>query len=223
MALSDHPTRQGKISKVRHTASHTEEGKHAWWSDKQKLEAVQSYLLFGAIATTARVLKIPEQTMRNWKNTSWWKEIEGELKAQDEMQLSARLKKVMEKSLDAVDERLENGDFVYDQKTGQMRRKPVNMRDAHKVSMDLIDKRTLLQNRNQPTASEEQMSDKLLKMMKQFADFATGKLEQNNVVDVEFKETPIKESDAIYEGREEGLQEGESPVQLQTGTNQEPL
>jgi hypothetical protein len=191
VALSDHPSRQGKSSKVHHTLVDTANGKQAWWSDKQKLEAVQSYLLFGSVATTARVLKIPEQTMRNWKNTSWWKEIEGELKVQDEMQLSARLKKVMEKSLDAVDDRLDNGDFVFDQKTGSMQRKPVNMRDAHKVSMDLIDKRALLLNRNKPEASEEQMSDKLLKMMKQFADFATGKLEENKTIDVE--DVEIKE------------------------------
>lgn len=156
----------------------------SWWSDTQKLEAVQTYLMLGNVCMTGRVLKIPEETVRRWRKTTWWKEIEGELRIQDEMQLSARLKRVMEKSLDAVDERLEKGDYVYNQKTGEMRRKPVSMRDAHKVSMDLIDKRNLLLNRNKPDASEEQMNDKLLKMMKQFADFAQGKLDKNNIVDV---------------------------------------
>jgi transposase-like protein len=184
LALSDSPNRQGIISKAHHKRDATT---NTSWSDKQKLEAVQTYLMLGNLAMTCRVLKIPEQTVRTWRKSTWWKELEGELRIQDEMQLSARLKKVMEKSLDAVDERLEHGDFVYDQKTGQMRRKPVSMRDAHKVSMDLIDKRNLLLNNNKPDASEEQMNDKLLKMMKQFADFAQGKLNKEEVVDAEVK------------------------------------
>lgn len=153
------------------------------WSDSQKLEAVTTYLMLGNLRLTAAVLKIPEETVRTWRKSTWWKDIEGELRIQDELQLSARLKKVMEKSLEAVDDRLDNGDYVYDQKTGQMRRKPVSMRDAHKVSMDLIEKRNLLLNNNQPAPSDEQMSDKLLKMMKQFAEFAQGKLDKNNTID----------------------------------------
>jgi len=174
--------------------------KATWWSDKQKLETVQTFLMLGNLAMTARVLKIPEETVYRWRKTSWWKEIEGELKTQDELQLSARLKRVMEKTLDAVDDRLEHGDYVYNQKTGEMRRKPVSMRDAHKVSMDLIDKRDLLARRNQTDASEEQMSDKLLKMMKQFADFAQGKLVENNTVeaeDVEIKDNQMVQDSGI--------------------------
>lgn len=185
MALSDSPVRQGKVSKVYHRMDATT---NTAWSDKQKLEAVQTLLMLGNVALASRVLKIPEPTLRTWRKTTWWKELEGELRIQDEMQLSARLKKIVESSLGTVEDRLEHGDYVYDQKTGQMRRKPVSMRDAHKVSMDLIDKRTLLLNQNKPDASEEQMNDKLLKMMKQFADFAQGKLETNNIVDVEIKD-----------------------------------
>lgn len=197
MAISDNPNRQAVRSKVRRTMNDV---KATWWSDKQKLETVQTFLMLGNLAMTARVLKIPEETVYRWRKTSWWKEIEGELKTQDELQLSARLKRVMEKTLDAVDDRLEHGDYVYNQKTGEMRRKPVSMRDAHKVSMDLIDKRDLLARRNQTDASEEQMSDKLLKMMKQFADFAQGKLVENNTVeaeDVEIKDNQMVQDSGI--------------------------
>lgn len=185
MAISDNPNRQGQVSKVRRTQADAAEGVATWWSDKQKLETVQTYLMLGNAAMTARVLKIPEDTVYRWRKSAWWKEIEGELRVQDELQLSARLQKVVAKSMDAVEERLENGDYVYNQKTGEMRRKPVSMRDAHKVSMDLIDKRHLINNRNAPTASEEQMNDKLAKMMIQFANFAKGQLDKNNTIDVQ--------------------------------------
>ncbi len=186
MAISDKPNRQMQRSKVRRSMTNPDD--RSWWSDTQKLEAVQTYLMLGNAAMTGRVLKIPEETVRRWRKTTWWKEIEGELRIQDEMLLSARMKKILDKTLDAVDDRLERGDFVYDQKSGEMRRKPVSMKDAHKVSMDLIDKRNLLLNKNQPEGSQEQANDKLLKLMKQFSDFAQGKLMENNTIDVEAKE-----------------------------------
>lgn len=192
MALSDSPSRQGvKIKKVKTTKS--------WYTDKQKLETVQSYMLLGNLAMTARVLKIPEETVRHWKASTWWREIEGELKIQDEMQLSARLKNIMEKSLEVTEERLENGDYVYNQKTGAIRRKPVNMKDAHKVSMDLIDKRNMLLNKNVPAASDEQMTDKLAKMMLQFADFAKNQLSKSNTIEAEDAQVIEESSDVENE------------------------
>lgn len=200
MAISDNPNRQAVRTKVRRTQADSADGVATWWSDKQKLETVQTYLMLGNAAMTARVLKIPEDTVYRWRKSAWWKEIEGELRVQDELQLSARLKKIVVSSLDAVEERLEHGDYVYDQKTGQMRRKPVSMKDAHKVSMDLIDKQSLINNRNMPSASEEQMNDKLAKMMLQFANFAKGQLDKNNTIDIQ--DVEIKEDlDAIYEER----------------------
>ena len=193
MAISDHPDIQARKSVARRAVG----AKSCSWSDGQKLEAVTTYLMIGNLAATARILKIPEETMRHWRRSTWWVDIESELKTQDELQLSARLKKIVDKSIDAVEDRLEHGDFVYDQKTGQMRRKPVAMRDAHKVSMDLIDKRNLLLNNNKTVQTDEQMSDKLLKMMQQFAEFAQGKLDKNNIVeDVEIKEVPNEDDNA---------------------------
>ena len=194
MALSDSIKRQKAVSGVRRVAA--DDGP-TWWSDKQKLETVQTFMMFGNLAMTARILKIPENTVRQWRKSTWWQEIEGELRVQDELQLSARLKKIMENSLDAVEDRLEKGDYIFDQKTGQMKRKPVGLKDAHKVTMDLIDKRNIILNRTAPLASEEQMSDKLLKMMKQFADFAEGKLTENKTIDV--VDVEIKEADAVHE------------------------
>ena len=192
MAISDHPDIQARKSVARRAVG----AKSCSWSDGQKLEAVTTYLMIGNLAATARILKIPEETMRHWRRSTWWVDIESELKTQDELQLSARLKKIVDKSIDAVEDRLEHGDFVYDQKTGQMRRKPVAMRDAHKVSMDLIDKRNLLLNNNKTVQTDEQMSDKLLKMMQQFADFAQNKLQKNNTVEGDVTDvTPLDEQE----------------------------
>lgn len=191
------------------------EGK--WWSDGQKLEAVKTYLMTGNIAMTARILKIPEDTLRRWVKSVWWTEIVADLRTQDELQLSTRFKKIVEKTLEVVEDRLENGDFVYDQKTGAMRRKPVAMRDAHKVGLDLDAKRDLILGRQAPQASNEQIDAKLSKLAQSFADIVNGRkaLDTSQAIDVESKEV---DEDALYEEREARLQDGVCEVSGDPGT-----
>lgn len=214
MALTDNPNTKHRNPKIRSVEAATNKS----WSDKQKLEAVQSWLLLGNLALTSRILAIPEVTLRVWKSSEWWKNAVEEIRLQDDMQMSARLKKIVDASLMAVEDRLINGDLMYDQKTGEMVRKQVNMRDAHKVAVDLMDKKALLDKTAVPAQEEQKDEDRLLKLAEKFADFVTKKKEplpMAEVVDVE-----VKEQDAVHEEWEEGLQTGERAVQQPSGTDQ---
>lgn len=153
------------------------------WSDQQKTEAVQSYLLLGNLALTSRILGIPEVTLRVWKASTWWKDLVEEIKSQERVELSSKMKKIMNASLSVVEDRLVNGDFQFDQKTGQVVRKPVNMKDAHKVAMDLQERADVIEAADKPkdTASESSMEDKLLRLASKFAEMATKKIEQKQL------------------------------------------
>lgn len=189
-----------------------------WWSDAQKLETVKTFLMTGNLAMTARMLKIPEDTARRWAKSTWWVEIVDDLRTQDELLLSTRLQKIVAKSLDVVEDRLDNGDFVYDQKSGAMRRKPVALRDAHKVGLDLDAKRELILGRQAPRASEEQIDDKLLKLAKSFADIVNGKKNTSEAIDVEVRMAQDDGfPDEVYphcgqDGFEEAGEETQNPV-----------
>lgn len=159
-----------------------ETNKH--WSDSQKLEAVTTYLSLGNLALTASVLKIPEFTLRGWKQKDWWKEIEGELRVQENIQLSTRLRRIIENTLSATEDRIANGDFIYDNKTGELLRKPVSMKDAHKVAMDMIEKREYLDNKVPTNVSIEQIDDKLAKLAEKFEAIAQGRKTIVEVTDV---------------------------------------
>ena len=150
------------------------------WSEKQRMEAVNSYLLLGNLALTGRILNIPEITLRVWKAQTWWKDAVAEIKASEKVQLSSRIKKLVDGALAVVEDRLTNGDFQFDQKTGVVIRKPVNMKDAHKVAVDMVDKAEQLEKGERPEQTEEHVEDKLLKLAEKFADMATKKIEQNN-------------------------------------------
>lgn len=145
------------------------------WSDSQKLECVTTYLSLGNLAQTSRLLKIPEMTIRTWKQKDWWKELELDLKSQETLQLSSRLKRIIESTLAVTEDRLANGDFIYDNRSGQMVRKPVSMKDAHKVTMDMIQRRDVLDNKQPTDISAESISDKLDTLAKKFEEIASGK------------------------------------------------
>ena len=164
------------------------------WSEKQRMDAVNSWLLLGNLALTSRVLNIPEITLRVWKAQPWWKDAVAEIKSSEKMQLSVRVKKLVDASLAVVADRLENGDFQFDQKTGQVVRKPVNMKDAHKVAIDMADKHEALEKAEAPQQTEEHVEDKLLKLAEKFADMATKKIEQkqNDARTIDVEDTEIK-------------------------------
>lgn len=191
--LTDVPERKNKKgSKSRALDT----GSNHRWSDKQRMEAVQSWILLGNLALTSRILGIPEVTLRVWKASTWWKDLVNELKTQETIQMSGRLKKIVDASLSAVEDRLVNGDVVFDQKTGEVVRKPVSLKDAHRVAVDLSDRQDVLEKRalgEDSSGSVESTDTKLELLAERFADFATRKLGQK--LD---KERTIEVEDAIY-------------------------
>lgn len=178
-----------------------EAGYRRHYSDSQKLEAVTTYIMLGSLKLTAGTLKIPHDTLKLWKKSEWWKEVEQDLRIQEDLQLSKRLQNIMMRSMDVVEDRLDNGDFIYDQKTGHMRRKPVSMKDAHKVSMDVAERRDELINRHiaQESITTDKIETRLADLAKEFARIASkvtsGPIE---VTDVLFGED---QKDAPDEGR----------------------
>lgn len=198
------------------------------WSVSQKMEAVTTFLVLGGnIAHTAAALRIPVDTVYRWKRTDWWRESLIEIRGQENLTLSAKLKRLVDNSLEAVQDRLEHGDWIYDQKSGEMRRKPVAMKDAHKVAVDLIDKKVKLEKQENFVVAQENIQDKLNKLAQAFSELANKPKPQINVTDVVF--ATEETNDALHEERSEdgevseGLSTRESPLQLKAGTAEEPL
>jgi transposase-like protein len=194
--LTDAESKKLKIAnKPRSIAAET----NKQWSDKQKIEAVQSYLLLGNLAMTARMLGIPEITLRVWKTKEWWKDTVTELKSQEKVEMSNRLRKIVDASLAVVEDRLVNGDYQFDQKSGTVVRKPVAMKDAHKVATDMQDRRELIDKAvsGEKDTSTEGIETKLLALANKFAEFATKSINQkvNEHRTVDAEDVIIKEEE----------------------------
>lgn len=214
--ISDSPLRAKRRSYPRRDVDSAR--KH--WSDSQKVEAVKTYLILGSVTLTAGALKIPRETLKYWRTMQWWREIEADLKTEDELQMSSRLKKIVAKSLDLVEDRLEHGNFVFDQKTGDIRRIPVPLKDVQATAIAAITQRDVIATRNYEKLNDGQIENKLEKLAERFAELAAKKIVQ--IKDEERTIELVEEiDDAVYAEREEGLQEGERALQFEAGAEEE--
>lgn len=176
------------------------------YSDAQKIEAAKLWLVTGNLTQTAAALSIDRNTLAKWKASQWWKDLIQELRTETKLTLSHKLRSIANKALAQVEDRLDNGDWFYDQKSGELRRKPVVLRDATRVAMDMTN--TALKLAEDPDVdgtSQKQVMDKLEVLKRQFEEFSKNK-KVVEVVDVIFQ----GETNALHDQREKGLQEGKS-------------
>lgn len=212
--------------------------KNHMWPKEKKLQVVVQYLALGSLKLVSATTGMDYALLRQWKLQPWWKEFENEIRNTENLKLDTKLSSLVERSLEVVADRMQDGDHIYNQKTGQIIRKPVSMKDAAKVSVDLLTKRELL--RGNATARTETnvipMQDQLANLAKEFARMALGgkPSESENVIDVEMVEVlegdledaldsleQTGEDDALHDERETRLQEGSGEVYVQASGNQE--
>jgi hypothetical protein len=174
--------------KVKHKVNTT-------WPIEKKIEVVSQFLVLGNLKMVAAMTGVSYDLVRQWKTQPWWKELEAEIRQTQNIEMDTKLSKIVDKSLDAVLDRVENGDFVYDQKTGQIVRKPVALRDVHRVSVDTLSKRELLRGNatERKETSQVTVAEQLKLLAEEFAKWNVKKpevieLNEEDVTDV----TPVE-------------------------------
>lgn len=155
-----------------------------WYSDEQKLEAVKCWLVTGNLAQTAAALAIPLPTLKTWKYSNWWKDLVSEIKTEKSLQLSNKLRKIAEKALDATEDRVDNGDYVYDQKLGKLVRKPLNAAVVHTIAKDLFTQADSVESRPEQIQAEQKTQDVLQKLQETFENFVKKDKKAITVTDV---------------------------------------
>ena len=161
-------------------------GTTAWHSDNQRIELVTTWLATGNMALTAATLQIPLPTATRWKAQPWFKTMVEDIRNEENLALDAKLKKVVDKSVEALLDRVENGDFQFDQREGRMIRKPISARDASTVTRDMIDRRELLQGKKAVEKdTSRKIDENLLKLAEEFAKFARGKTIEHEPLSIE--------------------------------------
>lgn len=148
------------------------------WPEAKRIEVVTTYLALGNANLVEAITRVPAGTVRQWKTQPWWKELISQIQTESDQELDTKLAKRIDKALDLINDRLENGDFMYDPKTGEFMRKPVSLRDTWKVANEMLDKRWLIRKQPKDLVAQEAVGDMLKSLAKQFADMATKKVKE---------------------------------------------
>lgn len=192
--------------------------KNASWPVEKKIEAVTTYLVLGSLRQVAAATNVSYGMIKQWRIQPWWKEVEAEIVASRRIAQGSKLSKIVDKSLDVIDDRLSNGDIVLNNKTGELIRKSVSLRDATTAANALMQRAAILEKLQQDDkVLETQVSikDQLVSLAAEFAKM-NGRSKEN-AESIEYKET----DNALHEERETGLRSGGGPVYLETLSGEE--
>lgn len=183
----------------RNDMSQTDRGN---WSEKKKLEVLGIYMATGSLTLAASQANVPFETAKSWKSKDWWKEKVKEIQSEEYDKLDSKLSKALDKALDQVMDRIDNGEYMYDPKTGKTKLMPAKLRDLNTAFNSLMDKRQLI--RKQPTKIVEQATTAaaLQNLADQFSQFVTGKVKEERfnelVAEVIDGDTVEQQADGTY-------------------------
>lgn len=191
---------------------------------EKRIEIVKVYLMTGSRQKTCEVCNIHIGTLDKYRGEDWWPEVVAEIKKQRDSRINTKLSTIVERALEVVEDRLEHGDLVLNNKTGELIRKPVPLREASKAANELLARQQQIEKQDsESTVQKETVQATLGMLAAEFAKWskATGKA---NSQEIEFtmKSESNQEisSNAIHDKWEEGLQERKREVQQSPGSDQ---
>lgn len=200
----DYPGQRNKVGKDKMSSM---------YSDNFKLKVLTTYLATGNYLLTAKIFNISEHTIREqWSKQNWWHDTIDQIKDAEHVELDSKLKKIVEKSLSSLEDRLEKGDMIFT-KDGLMR-VPVKARDLNNILKESFNQRVVLlkeKNAKEHQIVVEKQQDRLIRLAEEFAKIAHNKIPtQSQVLEAEYKvlEKQKENDNALHDQREERLQEG---------------
>jgi hypothetical protein len=177
---------------------------------EKRIEVITKQLALGNMRLVADLTGVSYGLIRIWKGQPWWKEMELEIRNSRKARVDDKLNKIIDKALDTIEDRLDKGDFVYDQKKGEISRKPVSLKEARGAANDLMQRQIAVEKLAQEEkhlTNTSTIKDQLADLALQFAAFNTTR-------------TLEVVPNAVHEERETRLQTGERAVQQSPGTEE---
>lgn len=202
--MSSTPEFKDRLKKITLRNKNAVHRPYTTWPIEKRVEVVSQFLVLGNLKMVSAITGVSYELVREWKTQPWWKELESEIRQTQNIEMDTKLSKIVDKSLDAVLDRVENGEFFYDQKTGKIKRKPASLRDVARVSVDMISKRELIRHGVEDRKETTQIAvAEQLKLLA--AEFSRWNNKLKSPIDVEVTDVTIKE-DNVSDKSDLGVQ-----------------
>ena len=140
-----------------------------------KADAATLYAVYGDPQQVSELTNVPENLIREWRQEPWWVEIQKQVYAEQNDRLSSRISKVLDTTIQQLEDRLEFGDHCIVQKTGEVIIKPVDASVLAKMFENLAHQRRI--TRGEPTSISAKIGtdDRLKHLETAFLKFAAAK------------------------------------------------
>lgn len=156
------------------------------FSEEKRIDVIRTLIATGNHRFAAEQHGIAYPTLMQWKQASWWPELYNQVKQEQRAELGSKLNALTNEALEIMKDRMENGEYILNNKTGELIRKPIGIRDANQAMNNLLTQANKIEELNsRSTTVDESVGDVLKQLAQEFAKFAKKKPE---IVDVEFKE-----------------------------------
>lgn len=164
----------------------------AYYNQDQKIEAATLYAVYGDIEGVSKLLtNIPPKVLRVWKQEPWWVEVQKQVYSEQNEKLASKLSSTLDKTLEILTDRLENGDTRVNPRTGDEYRVPVDTKTLTSLFNQLAHHRSI--TRGEPTSIKATIGvdDRLRTLQDAFIKFSKTKTIQGEVIDVKEEEDSI--------------------------------
>lgn len=154
--------------------------------EEKYVEAATLYAATGNVEKVFALTNIPVKILKSWVRQAKFREILEQIREENDEKIDAKFTELVEGALDGLQDRITNGDYIYDTKRGVLLRKPVSAKDLAVTTAINIDKRQLL--RGKPTSRTETLGSgkRLEQLAEQFIKMTQGQL--NAPIEVEYLE-----------------------------------
>lgn len=156
--------------------------KAKWWSEDDRIKAATVYAMTGNASRVEEITGVPAGTIRQWKTQEWWPQIIDRIRYEKDDELDVKFTGIIDKAVDLVNDRLENGDIVLDVNTGKTYKRQIPGREAAGIVATFIDRRTALRDQVGRKADEAGILDRLKKLASEFEKFTKSKTIEGEVV-----------------------------------------
>lgn len=149
--------------------------KHTWYSEDDRIRAAATYAMVGNAAEAARITGLPSDRIRRWKTEPWWHQVIERIRSEKDDELDVKFTKIIDKTVDIINDRLEKGDTVYDARNQTFVQKPVAAKETAVITSIFMDKRTLLRDKQSKHQESEAVMDRIKKLADEFDKLTRAK------------------------------------------------
>lgn len=163
-----------------------------WVPMEKKLHAACIYAVTGSLKEASRLSDIPQTKLKMYKGEQWWIDTIKQVHKEDNDRISAKMSQVVEAGVDAILDRITNGDIVNQKVKNEdgttsfeQARVPVKLKDLSMPVALLTDKRNLLRGEATSRAVSLSQEETLKNLADKFESFAKKlQIKEPEVIDV---------------------------------------